>query len=326
VATTPHTVTPNPAGSTNFDNLSVKELLSADAINKIKNNGVIQLANHASLASLPTDIKIAYVGSTETDDNLKESLYFRGAVGAWVKIGGGTELNFEEAVDAILQLQVDLTELQAEINALEVDVANKTPIGTIILWYGSLESVNALRAKGWFECNGRDSTPDFRGRVPVHANNGARGTEGFDGAGTSVGVGALTGHYQHVQTLNREKVGLWNHGHNIKPSSGAASYLRGRVNGQANQYHRHGIPVRSKTLKGDSSATSKWVYDNNRSSTGATDTAADIFPAEWPYNSHAVHDHEVYVEPNSASVTQSLVTSTIQRSLGVFYLQYKGVG
>ena len=58
MATTPHTVTPNPTGSTNFDDLSVGELLSADAINKIKNNGVVQVANFDDLASLPLEIKV----------------------------------------------------------------------------------------------------------------------------------------------------------------------------------------------------------------------------------------------------------------------------
>ena len=324
---TPHTVTPNPAGSTNFDDMAVGELLSADAINKIKNNGVIQLADYASLQALnSTSIKVAYVGPDESEDSLANSLYFRGALGAWTKLGGGTDLDFDEAVDAILQLQADVNELQADVNALEIDVANKTPIGTIILWYGNLSTVNALRAKGWFECNGRDGTPDFRGRVPVHANNGARGTEGFDAAGTSVGFGGLVGNYRDVQTLTREQVGLWNHGHYVKPSSGHNSIYRARTTYESNRNHGHTIPVRAKTLKGDSSATSKWVYDSNRSSSGATDAYGATFNKKWPYNSYYLHDHLIYVEPNSAGVSKSLITDTIQRSLGVFYLQYKGVG
>ena len=72
MATTPHTVTPNPAESTNFDNLSVGELLSADAINKIKNNGVVQVKNFDDLASLPESIKVAHVGDAEPEEDLKE--------------------------------------------------------------------------------------------------------------------------------------------------------------------------------------------------------------------------------------------------------------
>lgn len=327
MATTPHTVTPNPAGSTNFDDMAVGELLSADAINKIKNNGVIQLADYASLQALnSTSIKVAYVGPDESEDSLANSLYFRGALGAWTKLGGGTELNFDEAVDAIIQLQTDVNDLQTEINALEVDVANKTPIGTIILWYGSLATVNALRAKGWFECNGRDGTPDFRGRVPVHANNGARGTEGFDGHGTSVAVGGLTGTTSHSQKLVKEQVGLWSHYHNHKPSSGHNYLWRGRVQYEGANTHAHLIPVRAKNLKGDSNATVKYVYDSNRSTSGVTDGMGAIYPKKSPYNSYYIHDHTFYMESNGASVTKNLVTSTIQRTLGVFYLQYKGVG
>ena len=84
---TPHVVTPNPAGSTFFDDLGVGELLSADAVNKIKNNGVVQVENFDVLASLPLEIKVAYVGATETNDALKESLYFRGLAGNWAKAG-----------------------------------------------------------------------------------------------------------------------------------------------------------------------------------------------------------------------------------------------
>ena len=83
----PHIVTPNPAGSTFFDDLGVGELLSADAINKIKNNGVVQVENFDDLASLPLDIKVAYVGDTEVNPAFKESLYVRGSEGNWAKAG-----------------------------------------------------------------------------------------------------------------------------------------------------------------------------------------------------------------------------------------------
>ena len=83
--TTPHTVTPDPAGSTNFDDLNVGELLSADAINKIKNNGVVQVKSFDDLAALPESIKVAHVGDIEPKESLKEALYFRGLLGEWTR-------------------------------------------------------------------------------------------------------------------------------------------------------------------------------------------------------------------------------------------------
>lgn len=77
------------------------------------------------------------------------------------------------------------------------DVVNlvKAPIGTIVVWSGSADSIPA----GWALCDGQDGRPDLRGKFVL-------------GAGTEYAVGDTGGEEKHVLTVGEMPA----HGHNAR--------------------------------------------------------------------------------------------------------------
>ena len=302
---TPHEVTVNPEGSTNFTDLNVKELLSADAINKIKNNGVIQLANQADLGGLPLEVKIAYVGSTETNSNKKNSLYLRGDLGAWIKIAGGSNANdwdIDDIVNAIIRLE--------------------PAVGTVQMYWGSHLELEP----GWYICNGTNGTPDLRGRVPVGVSNEAEVNSGAGAVSGITGVG------------HRQKFGNTSHTLTAAQSGRPASSVSvtGKTAGSNGgtgatvyaPYHNH---YQWRTQKTAANGTGKSFYSFSRGN-GEQQARNSIYRedgANWAiggstgappfYGSNMTSTGTI----PAANATASF--NLAQPSLGLHFIMYKGV-
>ena len=114
--------------------------------------------------------------------------------------------------------------------AFGTNYATRTPYGTIMIWYGSLDAL----PKGWHLCDGTGSTPDLRDRFVV-------------GAGNSYPKGAMGGEATH--TLIANEIPAHNHG-----ASGA---------------HTHGISAVNNTGSGDlivnTTSVSNGTYDTSHS-------------------------------------------------------------
>ena len=101
------------------------------------------------------------------------------------------------------------------------------PVGGIIMWSGSIASINNL--PGWKLCNGTNGTPDLRNRFIVGADSGTgNGTSASAGPGFSTITGALNSSYTPGnaggETAHKLTIAeLASHTHNVTYSSGALS-------------------------------------------------------------------------------------------------------
>lgn len=199
-----------------------------------------------------------------------------------------------------LAKQEDMEEAEGNIETL---LKHMLPIGTIMMWS------NASIPAGWAECNGQTKngikTQDMRGMVPVGANPGNVGHG--DHVILNEEVGHSKGEFRLVTNQTpRHTVGgaIYDH-----PSSGSTHYVTAT---NASNWHGHHIPVRAQHTGGTSRPTA-WMYDNNRSSSGASDGSAGAVN----------HSHVGYFRGwGQWNPTHNVNVN--QRGRGVYFIMYVG--
>lgn len=121
----------------------------------------------------------------------------------------------------------------------EFVVANGTPIGGVIMWWGVANDV----PDGWAICDGSNGTPDMRGRVPLGVSgNYERGNTGGYEDATLVehNHGGRTGTQDQNHTHSGNTASAGAHSHSVTVNSGGAHTHSGSTNNTGGHTHTRG--------------------------------------------------------------------------------------
>jgi hypothetical protein len=105
------------------------------------------------------------------------------------------------------------------------------PIGTILMWYGSLGSLPS----GWQNCDGTNGSPDLRGSFPRGAG-GALALGASGGSATATGNTSSDGAHDHGASTDSAAADLAAHTHSVRGASGPGSVIARPNIGDAGVY------------------------------------------------------------------------------------------
>lgn len=94
------------------------------------------------------------------------------------------------------------------------------PIGTILMWYGSLGSLPS----GWQNCDGTNGSPDLRGSFPRGAG-GALALGASGGSATASGNTDAGGDHDHGAATQSAEADLAAHTHSVRGAGGPGSVV-----------------------------------------------------------------------------------------------------
>lgn len=129
-------------------------------------------------------------------------------------LGDGSTLNFNEKVqDAVgsainVGIQTGITVTYDDSNnRINFNVSSQIPVGVIVMWSGSIDSIPT----GWALCNGSNGTPDLRDRFII-------------GAGSNYSVAATGGSADAIVVSHSHTISDPGHSHTV-PVRSARSTL-----------------------------------------------------------------------------------------------------
>lgn len=176
------------------------------------------------------------------------------------QIGGATDNQTMEPVTPTADNQALVCD-SSEVTGMKFN-SGTVPIGTIILWSGSVGSI----PNGWALCDGNNGTPDLRGKMVVGAGNSY--AAGDNGSGNNL---------EHTHTPNAA---------NTDSGGSAHSHTQGATGTSSHSHTDTGVT-------GGPSATT------TVSATGTIDASASGHTHTWGNtNPETVHTHS---NPNSDS-------------------------